>query len=109
MPDVEALHKQADDRQYGAWEKYLLKTADHLKKEQRLTKKANELQAYALGKRYDKREKVQANRKSLPLDMQAHHEKLNLAMENISEKVAKVEKNRKMFQMKHREVETLKF
>ena len=52
---------------------------------------------------------MHANRKSLQLDMQAQHEKLNLAMDRINEKVQRVEKNRKMFQMKHREVETLKF
>jgi hypothetical protein len=80
-----------------------------LKKEKKLAKKADELAAYAQGKKYDKRDKVHANRKSLQLDMQAQHEKLNLAMDRINEKVQRVEKNRKMFQMKHREVETLKF
>lgn len=68
-----------------------------MKKEKKLAKKADELAAYAQGKKYDKRDKVQANRKSLQLDMQAQHEKLNLAMDRINEKVQRVEKNRKMF------------
>ena len=63
VPDIEELRKAEEDKNYGVWEKYLVKTSEVEKSKQRILKRDAALRKEKQEKNEQKMQEIKQNNK----------------------------------------------
>ena len=109
VPDIEELRKAEEDKNYGVWEKYLVKTSEVEKSKQRILKRDAALRKEKQEKNQLKMQEIKQNNKH---NQQERHEKaseINEKFRNMDIKIDHANQRKMMYSVKHREIENLRF
>ena len=109
VPDIEELRKAEEDKNYGVWEKYLVKTSEVEKSKQRILKRDAALRKEKQEKNEQKMQEIKQNNKQNQLDRHEKASEINEKFRNMDIKIDHANQRKLMYSVKHREIENLRF
>ena len=87
VPDIEELRKAEEDKNYGVWEKYLVKTSEVEKSKQRILKRDAALRKEKQEKNEQKMQEIKQNNKQNQLDRHEKASEINEKFRNMDIKI----------------------
>jgi hypothetical protein len=109
VPDIQQLRKKEEDRSFGVWEKFIIKTSEVEKNKQKILKKEalvrKEKQDNNQMKMMQIRENINQNKR----DMAERASEINEKFDKMDIKIDQANQRKMMYSVKHREIENLRF
>ena len=109
VPDIQQLRKLEEDRSYGVWEKYLIKTSQvekskamSLRKEAAMRREKQETQDLKMAQ-------IKQNLKNNQKELQEKATEINEKFNKMDLKIDQANQRKMMYSVKHREIENLRF
>ena len=108
VPGIEELRKRNEDKSQSQWERFLLKHHGLMKKQQQIEKAQKEEERARKQRNEDHMSLIRQKLRFNALEEREKHREMNRKFESIDRKIEQSKERKKLYTIKHRELENLK-